>query len=304
MYKSEKKTSKAKSKSAKKASDSEKKASKAKSKSAKKASAAKSKAAKKASKKEAKASNDGIQSELNKIGSDKKSGKGGKAGKTKTSPSIPQSTNTIVPAPCCSICAADFLPAPDSATMQDNENFMDPDPKVGWTRSKDEPVPCCQICDSSHYPMLDYSKKLETRTSSAFIQINDPNYDNILQKLEKFVTSTSKSKTDRIMSENLKRAKKQVEALKKKKVTGGSKSASTPYLDSHHCSKIHGDKSKAMTCVMCPAESPSNSYFSDPRSNNYQEAMRDPQRDSNMNQRNPVNFRKYPSRGINGLPRL
>ena len=312
---SEKKASKGKSKSAKKASDSEKKASKAKSKSAekaskaksksaKKASAAKSKAAKKASKKEAKASNDGIQSELNKMGSDEKSGKAGKSGKTKKSPSIPQSTNTVVPTPCCSICAADFLPAPDSATMQDNENFMDPDPKVGWTSSKDEPVPCCQICDSSHYPMLDYSKKLETRTSSAFIQINDPNHENILQKLETFVTSTSKSKTERIISENFKRAKKQVEALKKKKVTGGSETASTPYLDLHRCSKIHGDKSKAMTCVMCPAESPSNSYFSDPRSNNYQEAMRDPQRDSNMDQRNPVNFRKYPSRGINGLPRL
>ena len=59
-----------------------------------------------------------------------KAGKAGKAGKTKKSPALAQSTNTIAPTPCCSICAADFLPAPDSATMQDRENFMDPDPKV------------------------------------------------------------------------------------------------------------------------------------------------------------------------------
>ena len=92
--------------------------------------------------------------------------------------------------------------------MQDRENFVDPDPKVGWIHSKDEPVPCCKICESSHYPNLDYSKSLETRTSPAFIQINNPYEEDIGKKLEKFVTSTSKSKVDRIMSESLKRRAK------------------------------------------------------------------------------------------------
>ena len=48
---------------------------------------------------------------------------------------------------------------------------MNPDPKLGWIYGKDEPVPCCKVCDSSHYPNLDYSEVLDTRTSQAFIQI-------------------------------------------------------------------------------------------------------------------------------------
>ena len=212
---------KAKSKAAKKASKDQKKAS-----------AAKSKAAKKASKKAAKSVNDEIQLAIDKASGGKKAGKAGKAGKTKKSPALPQSTNTIAPTPCCSICAADFLPAPDSATMQDRENFMNPDPKLGWIYGKDEPVPCCKVCDSSHYPNLDYSKILDTRTSQAFIQINSPKQKNILKdlekSLEKFVTSTSKSKTDRIMSENLKRTKKLRKSLMKRKLREGAKALVYP----------------------------------------------------------------------------
>ena len=305
--KSAKKASKAKSKSAKKASKAKSKAAKKASKDQKKASAAKSKADKKASKKAAKSVNDEVQLAIDKASGGKKAGKAGKAGKTKKSPALAQSTNTIAPTPCCSICAADFLPAPDSATMQDRENFMNPDPKLGWIYGKDEPVPCCKVCDSSHYPNLDYSEVLDTRTSQAFIEINSPEEKNILKDLEKsldkFVTSTSKSKTDRIMSENAKRTRK-LRKMMKKKAEGGGKGASIPYLDSHHCSKIHGDKSKTMTCVMCPAEPPSSFYFSDPRGTKYQEAMSDPQRESNLKHPNPNNFRSYSPRNINGLLRL
>ena len=127
--------------------------------------------------------------------------------------------------------------------MQDRENFMDPDPKVGWIHSKDEPVPCCKICESSHYPNLDYSNSIETRTPPAFIQINNPYEEDIGKKLEKFVTSTSKSKTDRIMSENAKRTRK-LRKMMKKKAEGGGKGARIPYLDSHHCNRIPEGKSK------------------------------------------------------------